>query len=131
MKNRILLLFAVMVGTFFSACNTNEPEVYTGRIIGTFGCYDMENNFHQGLFIETNKKDVFLSFNLDVADSIVVLYGTYAISPIDLPYSFNVTILNENDERYVHYKLPLEDTMHQPITKPLDEIEQAIIIPCK
>ena len=136
MKNLKFFLFVVMASAMM-ACNTNEPKqvskTYTGNIVGTLGCYDEETGtiFYKGYFIETNDKDTVLSFNICVEDSIDVRYGTYTILPIKIPYPFTLTILDLNDKQYIHYVMPIEDAMHQPITTPINEINQVIINPCK
>lgn len=131
---RKYLLFAVLA-IVLVGCKPNEPErtkVYSGHIIGTIGCYDKNHeNYYHGYFIETNEKDTFLSFNIEDMDSLIVRYGVYAIQPIEIPYKFSVKILTEEDALYVHYDSPVDDDMHQTITKPLNEIEQIILTPCK
>lgn len=128
------LLFALMACAFI-ACENYEPKQSTkelnGKIIGTLGCYDeaTKTTFYKGYFVETSDKDTVLSFNLDVKDSIEVRYGTYAITPILIPYPFSLTILEPSDPQYVRYTPPIEDTMHQPIT--INEIIQVIINPQK
>lgn len=122
-----------VLAIIFASCGSNPPEqnIYSGSIIGTLGCYDAETNsiFYKGYFIETTEKEVFLSFNLDVRDSIIVQYGTYAIPAIAIPYSFSVRVLKPSDAEYIHYAIPIEDDMHQPITTPSSEIKQVIITP--
>lgn len=133
MKRKFFLLAALTM--LLAACNTNNPDItqkYSGYIIGTIGCFDKNHeNYYQGYFIETNKKDTFLSFNIEDMDSIIVRYGVYAFRPIEIPYKFSVKILTEEDALYVHYDSPADDDMHQTLTKPLDEIEQIILTPCK
>ena len=145
MKAKLFLFIAAFSFVLISACTPNNPEgAYkqcSGKIIGTFGCHDAETGsvFYKGYFIETTEKEVFLSFNLDVKDSIYVPYGTYALpartendipAVIPIPYSFYVRILKPDDPEYVHYAIPVEDTMHPPITVPSNtKIEQVIVTP--
>lgn len=129
-----LLIFVVFVTTIMTACSTNSPEkIYSGKIIGTLGCYDEETMsvFYKGYFIETTEKEVFLSFHIDVKDSINVRYGTYAIPTIKIPYKFTVRTLKPSDKEYIHYAQPIEDTFHQPIATSSDKIEQVILTPIK
>ena len=128
MKTKIFL-FSVLA-LFFAACNTNEPEELTGKIVGTIGCYDeaTRTTFYKGYFVETSNKDTVLSFNLDVLDSICVEYGTHVIQPFQIPYSFTITVLEPSDSCYIHYAPIVEDTFHQHITG--NEI-QVIINPLK
>ena len=133
MKKCIFLAFVAMA---FIACEKSPDtpsKICSGHIFGTLGCTDEQHeNFYKGYFIATNDNDTILSFNLDVKDSITVLYGTYRISHIEIPYSFTFSILKPTDSGYIHFAPPVEDAMHcPPITKPLDEIPQAIITPCK
>lgn len=128
-------LFLAIMANVIVACNTNDPKqsIYTGNVVGTLGCYDEATRtiFYKGYFVATSDNDTVLSFNLDVKDSIDVRYGNYAISPIKIPYSFTITILEPSDKQYIHYAIPIEDAMHQPVTKPLNEIKQVTINPWK
>ena len=134
MKKLKLFLFAIMAVTLVS-CKRNEPEleskIHTGRIIGTLGCYDeaTRTTFYKGYYIETSTKDTVLSFNIDVQDSIHVEYGSRVISPIQIPYSFTLTVLKPGDPRYINYAPIIDDTYHQHITT-ANEI-QVLINPLK
>lgn len=131
MKTKFFLLVALLA-VVLGGCKPNEPEVLTGRIVGTMGCYDeaTRTTFYKGYFIETSNKDTVLSFNLDVQDSIYVEYGTRVIQPpIQIPYSFTLTVLEPGDPRYVHYAPIIDDTFHLHITT-ANEI-QVIINPLK
>ncbi len=129
-----IFLFASIAAMLCVACENKGPEqttkICSGSIIGTIGCYGGDNNstFYKGYFVETNNKDTVLSFNSDIKDTIDVPYGTYSISPINIPYLFYVTILKSTDSCYIHYAIPVEDGMHQPFPKSLDKVEQVIII---
>ena len=115
MKKLKLFLFAIMAVTLVS-CKRNEPEleskIHTGRIIGTLGCYDeaTRTTFYKGYYIETSTKDTVLSFSIDVQDSIYVEYGSRVISPIQIPYSFTLTVLKPGDPRYINYAPIIDDT---------------------
>lgn len=129
-------MFLALVAMAFIACEKSPDtpsKIYSGHIFGTLGCTDEQHeNFYKGYFIVTNESDTVLSFNLDVKDSITVPYGTYSIRNIEIPYLFTISVLKLTDSGYIHFAPPVEDAMHyRPITKPLDEIPQAIITPCK
>ena len=126
---KIIIISAVLSMVLVACKSKNDPRQYTGSIIGTIGCYDEEtrSEFYKGYYIETNTKDTFLSFDLDVKDSIAVPYGKYAISAIPIPYSFLATELKPNDDRYVHYAPTIQDAMHQPIT--VQDEKQVTITP--
>ena len=134
MKKLKFFLLAVMAVMLVS-CKGNEPEleskIHTGRIIGTLGCYDeaTRTTFYKGYYIETSTKDTVLSFNLDVLDSIYIEYGSRVITPIQIPYSFTLTVLKSSDSRYIHYAPIIDDTYHQHITT-ANEI-QVLINPLK
>ena len=125
---KIIIMSAVLSMALVACKSKNEPLQYTGTIIGTLGCYDAENpeNFYEGFYIETNTKDTFLSFDLDVMDY-EVPYGSYAIPAVSIPYSFVVTELKTDDKRYVHYAPVVQDAMHQPMV--VTKERQAIITP--
>lgn len=131
-----LFLFAMMA-VLLVACEAKDPNpaarIYTGNIVGTLGCYDASTHtiFYKGYFIETDERDTVLSFNIDVEDSIEVKYGTYVIPSIKIPYSFTLITLDMKDKQYIHYEVPIDDAMHQPFSKPLNEINQVLINPCK
>ena len=126
------LFFIAVLAVVLAGCNNNEPEVLNGKIVGTMGCCDEATRtiFYKGYFVETSNKDTVLSFNLDVQDSIYVEYGTRVIQPpIQIPYSFTLTVLEPGDPRYVHYAPIVEDAYHPHITTG-NEI-QVIINPLK
>lgn len=125
------LFFIAVLAVVWAGCKPNEPEVLTGKIVGTMGCYDeaTRTTFYKGYFVETSKKDTVLSFNLDLQDSINVAYGTRVIQPIQIPYSFTLTVLEPSDPRYVHYAPIIEDAFHPHIT--IKNEIQVIINPCK
>ena len=128
-----ILLLAILV-SILGACDRNEPsKKCSGSIIATLGCYDEEtrSTFYKGFFIATNHNDTVLSFNLNVNDSINVPYGICTTHIIPIPYSFSFTIIEPNDERYVHYAPIIQAALLPIIPKPLDEIEQVIITPIK
>lgn len=122
-------VLAVLAVLLVACKSKNEPKQYAGSIIGTIGCYDEETRsvFYKGYYIETNTKDTFLSFDLDVKDSIDVPYGTRAISAIPIPYSFLATVLKTDDDRYVRYAPIIQDAMFQPIV--VHDEKQVIITP--
>ena len=134
MKKLKFFLLAVMAVMLVS-CKGNEPEleskIHTGRIIGTLGCYDeaTRTTFYKGYYIETITKDTVLSFNINVQDSIHVEYGSRVITPIQIPYSFTLTVLKSSDSRYIHYAPIIEDMYHPHITT-ANEI-QVLINPLK
>lgn len=128
--------FFILTMMALVACEPTGPEpnsqICSGHIFGTLGCCD-ENytTFYKGYFIATEDKDTILSFNIDVKDSIDVISGTHRISDREIPYSFYVTFLTPSDKRYIHYVMPISNTMIQPKTTPLDKIPQTWITPCQ
>ena len=133
MKTRLFLLL-VLACTLF-ACK-NEEQVMSssvqeqGRIIATIGCYQDESNktespYYEGCVIETMDKDTFLTFNLE-QDLVTVGYGERVVS-VDIPFAFKYTTLSKDDERYITFDLPLQNTMLQGFPKPLNEIQQALV----
>ena len=132
MKNK-LLLFALLCFMLISlvACNTNDPQehprIHSGNVVGTLGCYsENHETFYKGYYVKTEVDSIYLCFSLEEIESLEVRYGNYAINPIAIPYKFIIEVLNEEDNRYVHYSLPTDDAMHQPVTAPY-EIKQVLI----
>ena len=128
--SKTLIVMAILSMTLVACNSKNEPQQYTGSIIGTIGCYDekTQETFYQGYYIETNTKDTFLTFDLDVIDY-EVPYGAYTISAVPIPYSFLVTVLKEDDARYIRYAPIIQDAMHQPIW--VKDEKQVIITPAE
>ena len=126
--SKTIIVMAILAMTLVACKSKNEPQQYTGSIIGTIGCYDAktQETFYQGYYIETNTKDTFLTFYQDVIDY-EVPYGSYTMPAVPIPYSFLVTVLKEDDERYVHYAPIIQDAMHQPIW--VKDEKQVIISP--
>lgn len=150
MKTRIFLLLGIACALL--ACknevlvpSTNDPvakkdavntdlKMTRGRILATIGCYKDEstkNNkeespYYEGCVIETEDKDTFLTFNFE-QDLVPIKYGEKVIS-VDIPFAFAYTLLSKDDDRYVTFDLPIQNTMLQGFPKPMDELQQASVV---
>lgn len=149
MKTRFFLLLGIACALL--ACknevlvpSTNDPvakkdavntdlKMTRGRILATIGCYKDEstkNNkeespYYEGCVIETEDKDTFLTFNFE-QDLVPIKYGEKVIS-VDIPFAFAYTLLSKDDDRYVTFDLPIQNTMLQGFPKPMDELQQALV----
>lgn len=150
MKTRFFLLLGIACALL--ACknevlvpSTNDPvakkdavntdlKMKRGRILATIGCYKDEstkNNkeespYYEGCVIETEDKDTFLTFNFE-QDLVPIKYGEKVIS-VDIPFAFAYTLLSKDDDRYVTFDLPIQNTMLQGFPKPMDELQQASVV---
>ena len=150
MKTRLFLLLGIACALL--ACknevlvpSTNDPvaqkdavntdlKMTRGRILATIGCYKDEstkNNkeespYYEGCVIETEDKDTFLTFNFE-QDLVPIKYGEKVIS-VDIPFAFAYTLLSKDDDRYVTFDLPVQNTMLQGFPKPMDELQQASVV---
>ena len=150
MKTRFFLLLGIACALL--ACknevlvpSTNDPvakkdavntdlKMTRGRILATIGCYKDEstkNNkeespYYEGCVIETEDKDTFLTFNFE-QDLVPIKYGEKVIS-VDIPFAFAYTLLSKDDDRYVTFDLPIQNTMLQGFPKPMDELQQASVV---
>ena len=96
----------------------------------TIGCYQDEINkkgspYYEGCVIETADKDTFLTFNFE-QDLVAVNYGVRVVF-IDIPFAFAYTILDKDDDRYITFDPPVQNTMLEGFPKPMDEVQQAVI----
>lgn len=116
---KILLIALAMLSLVACENKSKEQKLYKtcfGTIIGTFGCYDKQDNpqFHKGYLIKTyhisrtNYSDIVLSFDIDVQDSIDVPYGITMIDSIDIPYIFKIHFLLPTNSNYVDFAIPIE-----------------------
>ena len=150
MRTRFFLLLGIACALL--ACknevlvpSTNDPvakkdavntdlKMTRGRILATIGCYKDEstkNNkeespYYEGCVIETEDKDTFLTFNFE-QDLVPIKYGEKVIS-VDIPFAFAYTLLSKDDDRYVTFDLPIQNTMLQGFPKPMDELQQASVV---
>lgn len=150
MKTRFFLLLGIACALL--ACknevlvpSTNDPvakkdavntdlKMTRGRILATIGCYKDEstkNNkeespYYEGCVIETEDKDTFLTFNFE-QDLVPIKYGEKVIS-VDIPFAFAYTLLSKDDDRYVTFDPPIQNTMLQGFPKPMDELQQASVV---
>ena len=133
MKTRLFLLLGIACALL--ACK-NEEQVMSssvqeqGRIIATIGCYQDESNkkespYYKGCVIETADKDTFLTFNFE-QDLVSVSYGVQVVS-VNIPFAFTHTILSKDDDHYISFDLPIQNTMLQGFPKPIDEVQQALV----
>lgn len=143
MKTNVLILVPLTVLLF--ACNRigEDPQSSSsseqlqnkasgGNAIAALVCQDGNNETHKGYIIETADKDTVLSFYIDVPNDVSGSEGgIWIFHPvIPIPYAFSVTILSPNDNRYIHYEIPAQNSMRpSDLNIDFNQIKQVLISP--
>lgn len=125
-----------------TACANKELELRSvtpdhtasgGEVIATFGCSDTTKQMsYKGYIIATADKDTVLSFYVDIPNDWLERHcGVWELYPaILIPYEFSYTVVAPNDEHYVHYIIPAQDTMRPSALRiNMNTIKQVIITP--
>ena len=109
-----------------------KSEASGGCAIAALVCQDENKETHKGYIIETTEADTVLSFYIDVPNDVSGSEGgIWIFHPvIPIPYAFSVTILSPNDNRYIHYEIPAQNSMRpSDLNIDFNPIKQVLINP--
>lgn len=105
-----------------------KTPIVSGKIVGTMCCVDTINQCSiQGYFIITTTNDSILTFSNDVKiEKYYGIGGVYGVE-YDIPFTFTFELLESSDNDYVHYEIPISNTMLPSMSYSIEDFRQAYV----
>ena len=105
-----------------------KTPIVAGKIVGTMCCVDTINQCSiQGYFIITTTNDSILTFSNDVRiEKYYGIGGVYGVE-YDIPFTFTFELLESSDNDYVHYEIPISNTMLPSMRYSIEDFRQAYV----
>jgi|GEM_PF-1783236 len=109
----------ILVRADGNSCNHSTGYV-SGHAVGIIGCYDIDNNYHCGVFIVTNQNDSLLSFGNTndfynyVEKDMVGIYARHS----DITRKFQYRLVNEDE--FIQWICPLDNMLYAGMSNVYD-----------